>query len=94
MPFKLKNAGTTYQRLVNKIFADKIGKSMEVYVDDMLVKSPTIEQHIEDLADTFTSLRLFNMRLNPEKCTFGVEVGKFLGFIISQKKIEVNLERI
>ena len=67
---------------------------MEIYVDDMLVKSLTIEKHIEDLADTFTSLRLFNMRLNLEKCTFGVEVGKFLGFIISQKKIEVNLERI
>ena len=56
MPFGLKNAGATYQRLVNKIFADKIGKTMEVYVDDMLVKSPTMEQHIEDLVDTFASL--------------------------------------
>ena len=83
MPFGLKNAGATYQRLVNKVFADKIGRSMEVYVDDMLVKSPTIEQHIEDLADTFALLRLYNMRLNPEKCTFGVEVGKFLGFMVS-----------
>ena len=83
MPFELKNAGATYQRLVNKVFADKIGRSMEVYIDDMLVKSPTIEQHIEDLADTFTSLRLYNMRLNPKKCTFGVEAGKFLGFMVS-----------
>ena len=83
MSFGLKNAGATYQRLVNKVFADKIGRSMEVYVDDMLLKSPTIEQHIKDLADTFASLRLYNMRLNPEKCTFGVEAGKFLGFMVS-----------
>ena len=83
MPFGLKNVGATYQRLVNKVFADKIGRSMEVYVDDMLVKSPTIEQHIKDLADTFVSLRLYNMRLNPEKCAFGVEAGKFLGFMVS-----------
>ena len=57
MSFGLKNASATYQRLVNKVFTDKIGRSMKVYVDDMLVKSPTIEQHIEDLADTFASLR-------------------------------------
>ena len=94
MPFGLKNAGATYQRLVNKVFANKIGHSMEVYVDDMLVKSPTIEQHITDLADTFASLRLYNMRLNPEKCTFGVEAGKFLGFMVSQRGIEINPEKI
>ena len=83
MSFGLKNVGATYQRLVNKVFADKIGRSMKVYVDDMLVKSPTIEQHIKDLADTFAPLRLYNMRLNPEKCTFEVEAGKFLGFMVS-----------
>ena len=66
MPFGLKNAGATYQRLVNKVFADKIGRSMEVYVDDMLVKSPTVEQHIKDLTETFASLRMYNMRLNPK----------------------------
>ena len=80
MPFGLKNVGAMYQRLMNKVFADKIGRLMEVYVDDMLVKSPTIEQHIKDLPDTFAFLRLYNMRLNPEKCTFGVEAGKFLGY--------------
>ena len=58
MPFGLKNAGATYQRLVNKVFADKIGRSMEVYVDDMLVKSPTVEQHIKDLTEMFASLRI------------------------------------
>ena len=94
MPFGLKNTDATYQRLVNKVFADKIGRSMEVYVDDMLVKSPTIEQHIIDLADTFASLRLYNMRLNPEKCTFRVEAGKFLGFMVSQRGIQINLEKI
>ena len=94
MTFGLKNAGATYQRLVNKVFADKIDRSMEVYVDDMLVKSPTIEQYIKDLADTFASLRLYNMRLNPKKCTFGVEVGKFLGFMVSQRGIEINPEKI
>ena len=76
---------------MNKVFADKIGRSMKVYVDDLLVKSPTIEQHIEDLVDTFASLRLYNMRLNPEKCTFGVEAGKFLGFMVSQRGIKINL---
>ena len=67
---------------------------MEVYVDDMLVKNPTMEQHIEDLANTFASLQLYNMRLNPEKCTFGVEAGKFLGFMVSRRGIEVNPEKI
>ena len=71
MLFGLKNAGATYQRLVNKVFADKIDRSMKVYVDDMLVKSPTIEQHIKDLVDTFASLRLYNMRLNPENVPSG-----------------------
>ena len=56
MPFEFKNVGATYQRLVNKVFADKIGRSMEVYVDDMLVKSPTVKKHIKDLANTFASL--------------------------------------
>ena len=69
MPFILKNAGATYERLVNTVFADRIGRSMEVYVDDMLMKSPNIEQHIKDLANTFVFLRLYNMRLNLEKYT-------------------------
>ena len=93
IPFGLKNAGATYQRLVNKAFPDKIGRSIKVYVDDMLVKSSTIEQHIEDLADTFASLRLYNMRMNPKKYTFGVVAGKFLGFMVSQKGIEVNFKK-
>ena len=94
MSFKLKNASATYQRLVNKVFVDKIGRSMEVYVDDMLVKSSTVTQHIDDIAKTFTSLRLYNMRLSPKKCTFEVETRKSLGFMVSQRRIKVNPKKI
>ena len=67
---------------------------MEVYVDDMLVKSPTIEQHVQDLANTFSALKLHNMKLNLEKFMFGVEAGKFLDFMVLLKGIEVNSEKI
>ncbi|XP_059436668.1 uncharacterized protein LOC132169694 [Corylus avellana] len=72
MPFGLKNAGATYQRLVNKMFRDQIGSNMEVYVDDMLVKSMLPEGHIEDLQETFGTLKKYGMKLNPAKCAFGV----------------------
>ncbi|KAM1656066.1 hypothetical protein ACFX2K_008255 [Malus domestica] len=94
MPFGLKNAGATYQRLVNSMFAEQIGKNMEVYVDDMLVKSKHADQHITDLSETFTILKRYRMRLNPNKCAFGVGSGKFLGFMISQRGIEANPEKI
>ncbi|KAM1062983.1 hypothetical protein ACFX2A_027799 [Malus domestica] len=94
MPYGLKNAGATYQRLVNSIFAEQIGKSIEVYVDDMLVKSKHADQHITNLSETFTILKRYRMRLNPSKCAFGVGSGKFLGFMISQRGIEVNPEKI
>ncbi|CAL9017856.1 unnamed protein product, partial [Prunus brigantina] len=94
MPFGLKNAGATYQRLVNRIFAQHIGSSMEVYVDDMLVKSRTAEGHLESLALMFGILKDYRMRLNPTKCAFGVASGKFLGFMISQRGIEANPEKI
>ena len=75
MPFGLKNAGATYQRLVNKIFSRQIGRNMEVYVDDMLVKSKEEDTHLDDLKETFATLRQYQMRLNPSKCTFGVSSG-------------------
>ncbi|KAL5548397.1 hypothetical protein UlMin_003628 [Ulmus minor] len=81
MPFGLKNAGATYQRLVNKMFKDQIGKTMEVYVDDMLVKSLKTEEHIQNLKETFEILRRYKIKLNPSKCAFGVSSGKFLGFM-------------
>ena len=70
MPFKLKNAGATYQRMMNKVFAEQIGRNMEDYVDDILIKSKDPQQHWQDLEETFRMLRMYNMRLNPKKCSF------------------------
>ena len=94
MPFRLKNAGATYQRLVNKVFNKQIGRNMEAYVDDMLVKSKEELAHLDDLRETFTMLKQYQMKLNPSKCAFGVVSGKFLGFMVSQKGIEANLEKV
>ena len=94
MPFGLKNAGATYQRLVNKMFSRQIGRNMEVYVDDMLVKSREELTHLDDLKETFATLKQYQMKLNPAKCVFGVALGKFLGFMVSQREIEANLEKV
>ena len=83
MPLRLKNAGATYQRLVNKMFNKQIGRNMEVYVDDMLVKSKEELAHLDDLRETFATLKQYQMKLNPGKCVFGVALGKFLGFMVS-----------
>ena len=94
MPFGLKNAGATYQRLVNRMFQKQIGTTMEVYIDDMLVKSTTAEIHIAHLFEAFQILRNYNMKLNPAKCAFGVSAGKFLGFIVNHRGIEANPNKI
>ena len=94
VPFGLKNVGVTYQRMVDKVFAKKLDRNMEAYIDDMMVKSPSMADHVSDLQETFAILREHNMRLNPSKCTFGVTSGKFLGFIVSQRGIEANPEKI
>ena len=94
MPFGLKNAGATYQRLVNRMFQKQIGTTMEVYIDDMLVKSTVAGLHIAHLSETFQILRDYNMKLNPAKCAFGVSAGKFLGFIVNHRGIEANPEKI
>ena len=94
MPFGLKNAGATYQRLVNKMFHKQIGASMEVYTYDMLVKSVEAKLHITHLAEAFQVLKSNNMKLNPAKCAFGVSVGKFLGFIVNSRGIEANPDKI
>jgi hypothetical protein len=94
MPFGLKNAGATYQRLMNRIFHHQIGRNVEVYVDDMLVKMKDEENHFEDLKETFETLRRYRMKLNPSKCVFGVSSRKFLGFMVSQRGIEVNPDKI
>uniref|UniRef100_A0A2N9GP39 Uncharacterized protein n=1 Tax=Fagus sylvatica TaxID=28930 RepID=A0A2N9GP39_FAGSY len=94
MPFGLKNAGATYQRLMNKMFHHQIGRNVEVYVDDMLVKTKDERKHLEDLKETFETLRRYRMKLNPNKCVFGVSSGKFLGFMVSQRGIEANPDKI
>ena len=90
MPFGLKNHGATYQRLVTKIFWPLIGKTMEVYIDDMLVKTKEHLDHTKHLQETFELLRTNGMKLNSLKCAFRVSSGKFLGFMVTQRGIEVN----
>ena len=90
MPFGLKNAGTTYQRMMMRMFQDKIGRTVEVYIDDMVVKSKQEGRHIEDLQGTFKVLWQHKLRLNAEKCVFGVGSGKFLGYLITNWGIEIN----
>ena len=82
MPFELKNASATYQRLINKMFAHQIGRNVQVYMDDMLVKSIREDDHLNDLQETFHTLWSYNIKLNPSKCTFEVTAGKFLGFMV------------
>ncbi|KAL0458956.1 UNVERIFIED_CONTAM: hypothetical protein Slati_0522800 [Sesamum latifolium] len=90
MPFGLKNAGATYQRLVDKIFGPQIGINIELYVDDMLVKSKKAEEHVKDLEETFSILRKYKLKLNPAKCAFRVQGGRFLGFMVTQRGIKAN----
>ena len=83
MPFGLKNVGATYQRLVTKMFRPLIGKTMEVYIDDMLIKSKERSDHATHLQQVFNLLRTYGMKLNPAKCAFGVNAGRFLGFMMA-----------
>ena len=94
MPFGLKNAGATYQHLVNMMFKEQIDKTMEVYVDDILIKSKVASDHVAYLTDMFRILRAYHMKLNPLKCTFGMASGKFLGFMVNQRGIEASPEKI
>ncbi|XP_026383293.1 uncharacterized protein LOC113278750 [Papaver somniferum] len=91
---KIRNAGATYQRLVDEMFKDMIGKTMEVYIDDMVVKSKKKESHLMDLKRTFDRLRQYGMKLNASKCSFGLTSGKFLGYMMTQIGIEANPEQI
>ena len=77
---------------MNKMFAHQLGRNVQVYVDD--VKSVRENDHLSDLQETFNTLRSYNMKLNPSKCVFGVTAGKFLGFMVSQRGIEVNPEKV
>ena len=83
MPFRLKNAGAMYQRLMNKMFVHQIRRNVQVYVNHMLVKSVREDDYLSDLQETFDTLQTYNMKLDPSKCAFGITAGKFLGFMVS-----------
>nr|GFC79476.1 reverse transcriptase domain-containing protein [Tanacetum cinerariifolium] len=88
MPFGLKNAGATYQRLMEKAFEGQVGRNVEVYVDDLVVKSHPKAEMVRDIEETFRTLRKVNMKLNPKKCTFGLAKGVFLGYVIIPEGIK------
>ena len=94
MSFGLKNAGATYQRAMVALFHDMMHREIEVYVDDIIAKSKTKEEHLVNLRRLFKRLRKYQLRLNHAKCTFGVKSGKFIGFIVSQKGIEVDPKKV
>nr|GEY30873.1 reverse transcriptase domain-containing protein [Tanacetum cinerariifolium] len=88
MPFGLKNAGATYQRLMDKAFESQVGRNIEVYVDDLVVKSHTEAEMVRDIEERFHTLRKVNMKLNPKKCSFGLAEGVFLGYVITPEGIK------
>ena len=93
MPFRLKNASATYQRLMDRILTPMIGGNVQAYVDNMVVTLKEKDQHVIDLEELFTTITKYDMKLNPEKCVFRVEVGKFLGFLLTERGIEANPEK-
>ena len=94
MPFELKNVGTTYQRAATALFHNMMHKKVEVYVDNMMVKSKMREEHFEALDKFLARLQRYNLRLNPKKCIFGVNSRKSLGHIVSERGIEVDPDKI
>ncbi|XP_017216818.2 uncharacterized protein LOC108194379 [Daucus carota subsp. sativus] len=94
LPFGLLNAGATFQRTMDTVFADQIGRNMEIYVDDMIVKSVKAPSHAKDLRETFDCIRKNQIRLNPAKCSFGLGGGKFLGYLLTQRGIEADPSQI
>src|SRR3954471_8385440 len=94
MPFGLKNGGATYQRTMQRYVQSQLGRNIHVYVDDLVVKSMHGSTLLEDLRETFANLRTYKIKLNPEKCVFGVPADKLLGFLVSEREIECNPEKI
>jgi len=93
MPFGLKNAGATYQRMMDRILQPMLGRNVEAYVDDMVVTSVSGNNHADDLQELFDTINKYQLRLNPEKCVFGVKAGKFLGFMLTERGIEANPDK-
>jgi hypothetical protein len=94
MPFGLKNAGATFQRLMRKALGAQMGRNAEAYIDDIVIKTRESHTFIEDLEETFANPRKVNIKLNPAKCTFGVPSGKLLGFLVSHRGIEANPDKV
>ena len=94
MSFGLKNAGATFQRCMQKCLLPQLGRNIHVYVDDIMVKTKQHLTLLDDLKETFANLRKYKIKLNPEKCVFGVPAGKLLGFLVSERGIEANSEKI
>ena len=94
MPFGLKNAGATYQRMMTRMFEPQLGKTIEIYIDDMVIKSKAESKHVSDLGNIFDILRKHKLRLNASKCSFGVRSSKFLGYMVTHREIEVNPKQI
>jgi hypothetical protein len=94
MMFGLKNAGATYQRAVNLIFHDLLGAIMEIHIDDVVIKSAGFDAHMADMQIALERMRKYGLRMNPLKCTFGVSADRFLGFVVHEKGIQVDLKKI
>jgi hypothetical protein len=94
MPFGLKNAGATYQRMMQKCLATQIGKNVQVYIDDVVITTKSESSLLDDLREMFDNLNRFRIKLNPTKCSFGVPAGELLGYLVSARGIEANPEKI
>ena len=94
MPFGLKNTGSTYQRMMTRMFESQLGKNIKVYIDDMVVNSKEVTEHLNDLGSVFEILRKHKLHLNASKCSFSISFDKFLGYMITLRGIEVNLDQI
>ena len=94
MPFELKNIGSIYQRMITRMFEPQLGKNIEVYIDDMVVKSKAKFKHVSDLESIFEVLKRHKLRLNASKCSFGVSSGKFLSYMVTHYGIEVNPDQM
>jgi hypothetical protein len=92
--FWFKNAGATYQRAMNFIFHDLLGIILEVYIDNVIVKSDSMDSHLADLRLALERMRWYGVKMNPLKCVFGVSSGKFLKFIIHEHGIEIDTKKI
>src|SRR3954466_2452257 len=94
MPFGLKNACATYQRMMQACLKEKIGRNVPVYVDDIVIKTYKAATLLHDLRKTFAALNKYRIKLNPKKCAFGVPAGKLLGYMVSARGIEANPEKV